>query len=143
MKYLRWALGALVGLYVLRNLYYFGLTVGSKTGAMALTGDNAAVKPFVDALAWWFIVLWAALIVAYTIAAFRFLRGGRATIPMLVAVVLDAGTLFVMRGMATYQQLIPTDVKQLDLIGVITMAVVLVLAWWTERGSAPATTATA
>jgi len=143
MKYLRWALGVLLGLYVLRNLFYFTLTVGSKTGAMPLTGDNTAVGPFVDALAWWFIALWAVLIVAYTIAAFRFIRGGKATIPLLVAVVLDAVTLFIMRGMTTYQQLIPADVKQLDLIGVIVMVAVLAITWWTERGAAPASAAAA
>lgn len=143
MKYLRWALGVLLGLYVLRNLYYFALTVGAKTGAMPLTGDNAAVKPFVDSLALWFVALWAVLIVAYAIASFRFFRGGKATTPLLVAVALDAVTLFIMRSMATYQQLVPADVKQLDLIGVVTMAAVLVIAWWTERGSAPTSTAAA
>jgi len=81
--------------------------------------------------------------VAYTIAAFRFIRGGKATIPLLVAVVLDAVTLFIMRGMTTYQQLIPADVKQLDLIGVIVMVAVLAITWWTERGAAPASAAAA
>jgi len=137
MKYLRPALGVLLGLYVLRNLYYFALTVGDKTGAMPLTGANAGFKPFTDALAWWQIAIWTVLIIAYVIATLRLFRGGKATVPLAVGFVLDAASLIIMRGMATYQQIVPADVQQMDIICVVAVLVGLVVVWWTERSSAP------
>lgn len=142
MKYLRWALGVLLGLYVLRNLYYFALTIGDKTGAMPLTGANAGFKPFTDAFAWWQVAIWVVLIAAYVVATLRLFRGGKATVPLAVGFVLDAASLIIMRGMATYQQIVPADVKQMDIICVVAVLVALVVVWWTERSSAP-TTATA
>ena len=135
MKYLRWALGVLVGLYVLRNLYYFVLTVGGKTGMMPLTGANTGFEPLVAAFAWWQLVAWAVAIGAYAMATVRYFRGGKALIPLVVGFLIDAAMLVMLRGMAAYQQVVPADVQQMDIICIAGVFVAVVLTWWTERSS--------
>jgi hypothetical protein len=139
MKYLRPALGVLLGLYVLRSLYYFALTVGSKTGLMPLTGDNAGFQSLVDSIAVWQVVLWGVAIAAYAVATFRYFRGGKALLPLAVGFVLDGAMYLMLRGMPAYQAA-PQEVQQLDLLCLVAVAVAVVVTWWTER-SAPSAAA--
>jgi len=140
MKYLRWALGVLLGLYVLRNLYYFALTVGSKTGLMPLTGDNAGFQSLVNSLAVWHVVLWGVSIAAYAVATVRYFRGGKALIPVAVGFVLDGAMYLMLRGMPAYQAA-PQQVQQVDMLCLVAIAVAVVVTWWTERSAAPSAAA--
>lgn len=142
MKYLRWALGVLLGLYVLRNLYYFALTVGDKTGAMPLSGANVAFKPLVDSLGWLHVGLWAVAIIGYVVATLRYFRGGKALIPLVVGGAFDAITYMMLRTIPAYQAA-PQQVQQIDQLCLIGVLVAVVLTWWTERSSAPASAAAA
>jgi hypothetical protein len=140
MKYLRWALGVLLGLYVVRNLYYFALTVGSKTGLMPLTGANTGFQSLVDSIPVWQVVLWGAAIAAYVVATVRYFRGGKALIPLAVGFVLDGAMYLMLRGMPAYQAA-PQEVQQLDLLCLVVVAVAVVVTWWTERSASPSAAA--
>ncbi|HEX6859357.1 MAG TPA: hypothetical protein VF138_04050 [Caulobacteraceae bacterium] len=140
MKYVRWALGALVGLYVLRNLYYWVLTAGSKSGLMPLSGDNVGFQSLIDAIALWQVVVWAVAIAAYAVAALRLLRGGKALVPLAAGFVLDGGLYLMMRQIPAYQAA-PAQVQQIDMLCLAAVAVAVVITWWTERSSAPSAAA--
>jgi hypothetical protein len=136
MKYLRPALGVLLGLYVLRSLYFFSLTAGAKLGLMA-AGQYGSL---IDAIPIWQVVIWGAAIVAYVVAVVRFFRGGKALIPLVVAFVLDTGFYLLIKGVPAYAATVSPQDQQIDMISVGVLLVVIVLTWWTER-SAPAAAA--
>ena len=142
MKYVRLALGALLGLYVLLGLYHMGVTVGHKAGLLtSLPGDAARVVPLMNALAWWQVAVWVVAIVAYAIAAWRLLRGGKALVPYLVAFVLDPAVWLIVKSGAVYNQVFSASEQQMDYYIMGALLVGLVLTWWTERGSAPSAAA--
>lgn len=136
MKYLRPALGVLVGLYALRSLYFFTLTAGVKLGAMG-PGQYGSL---IDAIPVWQVVIWGVAIVGYAIAVYRYFRGGKALIPLVVAYVLDTGFYLLIKDVPAYTATVSAQDRQIDMISVGVLLVVVVLTWWTER-SAPAAAA--
>jgi hypothetical protein len=136
MKYLRPALGVLLGLYVLRSLYFFVLTAGAKLGLMA----GGQYSSLIDAIPVWQVVIWAVAIIGYAIAVYRYFRGGKALVPLVVAYVLDTGFYLLIKGVPAYTATVSAQDQQIDMISVGVLLVVVALTWWTER-SAPAAAA--
>jgi hypothetical protein len=133
MKYLRPALGALLGLYVLRSLFFFGLTVAHMAGLTA----SAQYGALIDAFAAWQVVLWGVAIVAYIIATLRLFRGGKALIPLAAGLVLDTAFYMMIKDIPAYATSLSAMDQQIDLYGLAALVVVALVTWWTER-SAPA-----
>jgi hypothetical protein len=136
MKYVRWALGVLVGLYTLMGLYHTVLTVGHKAG-VALPG-GAGMEGLMDAIAWWQVAIWLVAMVAYGVAAWRLLRGGKALVPYVVGFVLDTAAWLMLKSTAAYQAAFTPEQLQMDYYVMGALLVGLALTWWTERDSASA-----
>jgi len=137
MKYVRWALGVLVGLYALTALYHMVLTVGHKTGmAMSLPGA-ADMGGLMDAIAWWQVVVFLLAVIGYGVAAFRLLRGGKALVPYAAALVLDAIGWLTIRSTAAYQSAFSAEQLQMDYYVMGALLIGLALVWWTERDASP------
>jgi hypothetical protein len=138
MKYVRWALGVLVGLYTLMGLYHVVLTVGHKSGmALALPGATE-MAGLMDAIAWWQVAVWVVAMVAYGLAAWRLLRGGKALVPYVVGFVLDTAAWLMLKSTAAYQAAFTPEQLRMDYYVMGALLVGLVLTWWTERDSTSA-----
>ena len=141
MKYVRLVLGVLVALYAVMGLYNFGVSAAVKAGAMALPQPMAKYAPLVEAIAWWQIVALVVMLAIYLAAAWRLLRGGKAFAPYLVAFLLDTSLWLYAKTMPAYQQVFTTADQQIEYGMMATVAVGLLITWWTERSSAPAPSA--
>jgi hypothetical protein len=137
MKYVRMVLGVLVGLYSLMGLYHVVSTISHKTGMNLAIPGAAEMAGLMDAIAWWQVAVFAVASVAYGIAAWRLLRGGKALIPYAAAFVLDTVAWMALKGTAAYQAAFTAQELQMDyyIMGVLLLG--LVLTWWTERDNAP------
>lgn len=143
MKYLRWALGVLLGLYALMGLYPAGVTVGHKTGLLTnLPADAARMVPLMDAMAWWQVVVWIAALLILGFAAWRLLRGGKALLPFAIGFVVDIGGWLTVQSMDAYRQIFTARELQMDYYILGGLLVALLLTWWIER-TPPAAAATA
>ena len=143
MKYVRLALGVLVGLYALTGLYHAGLTIGHKTGAIAAGGEAVRMIPLMDAMAWWQVVIWVAGLVVFLVAAWRLLRGGKALKPYVVAFVINIGGWLTIQGSDAYAQVFTAAERQIDYYMLAALVGIGAAIWWTERDTAPAIAAAA
>ena len=141
MKYVRLVLGVLVALYAAMGLYNFGTTIAVKGGMMALPASMARYAPLVEAVAWWQVIALIVTLLIYLVAAWRLLRGGKAFAPYLVAFLLDTALWLYAKTMPAYQQVFTTADQQIEYGMMGTVAVGLLITWWTERSSAPAPSA--
>lgn len=138
MKYVRIVLGVLVALYALMGLWQVGMTIGHKTGMYTAAGEAARMIPLMDATAWWQVVVWLASLLAFLVAAWRLLRGGKAFIPYVVAFVVNIGGWLTVQGSDAYQTVFTAAERQLDYYLLAVLVAVGAVIWWTERASAPA-----
>jgi len=129
MKYLRPALGVLLGLYVLRSLFFFGLTVAHKAGLTA----SAQYGALIDAFPLWQVLLWGVAIAAYIVATLRFFRGGKALIPLVAGLVLDTAFYVMIKDIPAYAASLSAMDQQIDLYGLAALVVIALVTWWTER----------
>ena len=138
MKYVRLALGVLVGLYALTGLYHAGLTIGHKTGAIAAGGEAVRMIPLMDAMAWWQVVIWVAGLVVFLVAAWRLLRGGKALKPYVVAFVINIGGWLTIQGSDAYAQVFTAAERQIDYYMLAALVGIGAAISWTERDTATA-----
>jgi len=134
MKYLRPALGALLGLYVLRSLYFFALAAGGKFGMM----DPGQYATLIDAIPVWQIVVWGLAIVAYVVATIRFFRGGKALMPLAIGFILDAGFYLLLKNVPAYVAQVSAQDQQIDMLSMFVLLVMIAVTWWTERDATTA-----
>ena len=137
MKYLRPALGVLLGIYVLRSLVFFALTVGHMTGVAA----SAQYGALIDTFAVWQVVLWGVAIAAYIVATLRLFRGGKALIPLAGGLVLDTAFYMMIKDIPAYAASLSVMDQQIDLYGLAAVVAVALITWWTERTTTAAATA--
>jgi hypothetical protein len=139
MKYVRWALGALVAVYSLMGLYHAGLTIGHKTGTYVATDEmTVRMVPLMDAMAWWQVALWVLSLAFMLVAAWRLIRGGKAFMPYVVGFVLNIGGWLTTQ--AAYQAVFTEAERQFDYYMIAAMVIIAAVIWWTERDAAPAAT---
>lgn len=137
MKYLRWALGVLIGFYALISLLPLGSTVLFKLGKLdAAAAEMQRYVPLMNEMAPWHLVLWLVGVVLYLVAVWRLFRGGQALMAYLAAFVLDVVSLYVMRGGQAYAQVFTADELKMDYYILAALAVGGLLIWLTERAKA-------
>ena len=141
MKYVRLVLGVLVALYAAMGLYNFGMTIAVKGGTMALPASMAKFAPLVEAVAWWQVIALTVVLLIYLAAAWRLLRGGKAFMPYLIAVVLDTALWLYAKTMPAYQQVFTPADQQMEYAVMGAVVVGLVITWWTERTPSPSAAA--
>ena len=141
MKYVRLVLGVLVALYAAMGLYNFGMTIAVKGGTMALPASMAKFAPLVEAVAWWQVIALTVVLLIYLAAAWRLLRGGKAFMPYLIAVVLDTALWLYAKTMPAYQQVFTAADQQMEYAVMGAVVVGLVITWWTERTPSPSAAA--
>ena len=137
MKYVRLVLGVLVALYAAMGLYNFGMTIAVKGGTMALPASMAKFAPLVEAVAWWQVIALTVVLLIYLAAAWRLLRGGKAFMPYLIAVVLDTALWLYAKTMPAYQQVFSPADQQMEYAVMGAVVVGLLVTWWSERTQAP------
>ena len=137
MKYVRLVLGVLVALYAAMGLYNFGMTIAVKGGMMALPASMAKYAPLVEAVAWWQVIALTVVLLIYLAAAWRLLRGGKAFIPYLIAVVLDTALWLYAKTMPAYQQVFTAADQQMEYAVMGAVVAGLLVTWWSERTQAP------
>lgn len=141
MKYVRWALGALVGIYALMGLWHAGLTIAHKSGAYVSTDEMVArMVPLMEAMAWWQVALWVLSLAFMLLATWRLIRGGAAFMPYVVGFVLNIGGWLTIQGSAAYQGAFSAAERQMDYYMLAGLVFIAVIIWWTERERAPAAT---
>lgn len=142
MKFVRMALGVLLGLYVLLGGYHAVVTIGHKTGAMtALPADAQRVVPLMDAIGWWQILLWIVALVLYAVVAWRLLRAINTARLFAVAFVVDIVGFLTVRTMPVYTQVFTPAELRVDYYITGALVLALLVTWWSERGSSPSTAA--
>ncbi|HYG28371.1 MAG TPA: hypothetical protein VD906_15895 [Caulobacteraceae bacterium] len=138
MKYVRLALGALLALYTAMGLYNVALTIGAKSGLLAVLPAGAErYQPLVEAIQWWQVIAWLVATALYAVAAWRLLRGGRATLVFLAGFVVDTVVWLSAKAMPAHRQVFSAQEQQMEYILMGAVLVGLVLTWWTEREQAP------
>jgi branched-subunit amino acid ABC-type transport system permease component len=140
MKYVRIALGVLLGLYALMGLFNFGTGAAVKSGAMALPASMAKYGPLIEALAWWQVIALIVTMLIYLVAAWRLIRGGKALILYLVAVVIDTALWLYAKTMPVYGEVFTPAELQMEYAFMGAVVVGFLIVWWTERSSAPTAT---
>lgn len=137
MRILRMALGVLVALAALWELYPLSMTLGYKMHLLAATGAEAKYAPLMQATQWWQIAIWIAVTVLFALSAWRLLRGGRALVVFATAFVLQLIGWWLFHDMPVYRQTFSPAELQMDYYILGAMLVIGVLIWWTEnRGEA-------
>lgn len=142
MRYLRWAIAALLTIYCLWSLIPLGGTAAWKAGLVELPADQVRYQPLMEATPWLQLALWAVVIGLYLFAAWRLVRARPAFRIYAAAFVLDVVNYAWVRATGVYDDVmgdaITTD--YLILAGLFAVGVYL---WWSERGGRPASRALA
>ncbi len=135
MRYLRWAIAALLAVYCLWSLMPLGGTAAWKAGLLELPPEQAKYQPLMESTPWLQLALWAVVIGLYLYVVWRLARGRPAFRIYAAAFVLD---------MVNYAWVRATGVYD-DVMGEALMAdyaiIALLLAgggyiWWSERRGA-------
>jgi hypothetical protein len=132
MKYLRVALGVLVGAYALYSLFPIGTNAAYKLGLLGVSEGEARLIPLWEATPWWQLAVWAALTAFLLHVAWRLVRGRTALTAYVVALLLYAALWWTMQAQPAYQQAFTPAELQLDYLMLLAMALVGGLIWWVE-----------
>lgn len=132
MKFLRIALGLVVGAYALFSLFPIGTNAAYKLGLLHASGDEARLIPVWEATPWWQLAVWAALVAFFAHVAWRLIRGRAALTAYVAALVMDAALWWTMQTQPAYQEAFTPAELQIDYLTLLSMAVVGGLIWWAE-----------
>lgn len=138
MRFLRMALGVVVGAYGVFCTFPIAANVLYKLGQMpAPTGDAARMIPLWEATAWWELAAWAVIVVLFLVTGFRLVRGRPAFALYVLTVLADGALWWVMHAKEAYQQVFTPAELQLDYVTLAGMTLVGVFIWLAERRPAP------
>jgi len=134
MRILRYLLGALIGAYALFSLFPIATDAAFKLGMFDNpTGEVARMIPLWQATAWWHLALWLVVVALFLVAAWRLLRGRRATAPYAAAFILDMALWATMKTLPAYGQVFTPAELELDNYTLAFMVACGVLIWLSER----------
>lgn len=142
MKLLRWALGAVTGLWALYSAYplvmitLYKVHVGGEVPA-----DAQRFVPLMEATAWWQLLVWAVSVILLLVAAWRLLRGGKAFAPFALSVVISAAHWWYMVSGPVYTKVFTAQELMADYYILAGEVVVGLLIWWSERSKSTAAAA--
>jgi hypothetical protein len=138
MRFVRMALGVVVGAYGVFSLFPIVANVLYKAGQMpAPTGDAARMVPLWEATAWWELAVWTAVVALFLVIGFRLVRGRPALGLYLLTLIADGALWWVMHAKEAYQRAFTPAELQADYVVLAAMALVGVLIWFAERRPAP------
>ena len=142
MRYLRWAIAALLGVYCLWSLMPLGGTAAYKAGMVELPADQLKYQPLMEATPWAQLALWAVVVALYLYAVWRLVRGRPAFRIYAVAFALDLVNYAWVRATGVYDDVMGEAITT-DYLILAGMFAVGVYLWWSERGAPPASRALA
>jgi hypothetical protein len=134
MKYLRWALGVLIGVWGLWSAYPLVMTalykahVGGEPPA-----DVQKYVPLMQATPWWELLLWLATVLLLLTAAWRLFRNGRAFGPYALAFAVGMIHWGIMQSRPVYHQVFTAQELRMDYAIFAGEIVIGLLLWWRER----------
>ena len=137
MKWLRWALVALTGLYALMSCMPAFSTLAYKFGVRYPDGMLAETEPLMIATTTPILTMWMAALVLYVAAAVMLAtRKGKAFAAYALAFGVDLSIWLMMSGTEAYAQVFPPDQRTMDLAYMAVLVLIGFGYWWVERKSA-------
>ena len=134
MKILRWVLGALVAAWALWGGFPIVLTAAYKLGKLTdIPADERKYIPLMEATQWWQLGLWALYTLLLLVVAWRLVRGGKALMVMVLALVANLAMWWSFQGMPSYQATFTAAERQFDYYIMAGLVVLTLVVWFLDR----------
>jgi hypothetical protein len=142
MRILRWFLALLIVAYSVMNIIPIVSTLGYRMEWWATPTDIVRLEPLMAATPWWQLALWVVVVGLLWLAAWRLIKGGRAFLPFVAAVVLSFLMWLYMKMGPVYDTVWTKAELQADYVILAVEVIVAGLIWWLEnKHRSPATSA--
>lgn len=137
MKIVRWVLGALIAAWALYTAMPIVFTTAHKLGQLKnIPAEEQKYVPLMEATQWWQVGLWTLFTVLLLLVAWRIIRGGKAFMLMVLALVANLAMWWSFQGMAVYQSTFTAAEKQFDYIIMGSLVALTVVCWFLDRRKA-------